>query len=225
MARTVLPRYLLLTFLAAVLGISSGCKSLSYKAWSLMGVEKRDLLVDNVEEARDSQDQAKEQFKTTLERFSSVVNFDGGELEDLYKSLNAEFETSEKRAKDVSNRIHAVEGVANDLFAEWQEETTQYSSASLREKSESMLRETRSRYEQLIAAMRRAESKMKPVLDKFRDHVLFLKHKLNRNAIDSLKDELVTVESNVGELIREMEASIAEANEFIEEMAKTETPS
>lgn len=225
MARTVLPRYLLLTFLAAVLGMSSGCKSLSYKAWSLMGVEKRDLLVDNVEEARDSQDQAKEQFKTTLERFSSVVNFDGGELEALYKSLNAEFEASEKRAKDVSNRIHAVEGVANDLFAEWQEETTQISSASLREESESMLGETRSRYEQLIAAMRRAESKMKPVLDKFRDHVLFLKHKLNSNAIDSLKDELVTVESNVGELIREMEASIAEANEFIEEMAKTETPS
>jgi hypothetical protein len=58
------------------------------------------------------------------------------------------------------------------------------------------------------------------VLSAFRDQVLFLKHNLNAQAIASLKSELVSVETNVASLIKEMEASIGEANEFIKSMAQ-----
>ena len=59
---------------------------------------------------------------------------------------------------------------------------------------------------------------MGPVLDSFRDHVLFLKHNLNAQAVASLQGELGGIESDVGRLIREMEASIAEAQSFIQQM-------
>ena len=48
--------------------------------------------------------------------------------------------------------------------------------------------------------------------------MLFLKHNLNAQAIASLQSELATIEDDVASLIRDMEASIAEANEFIESM-------
>ncbi len=67
----------------------------------------------------------------------------------------------------------------------------------------------------MIRAMRRAESKMDPVLSAFNDQVLFLKHNLNAKAVASLKGELASVETDIAALIREMESSIAEANEFI----------
>jgi hypothetical protein len=51
-----------------------------------------------------------------------------------------------------------------------------------------------------------------------RDQVLFLKHNLNAKAIASLENELVSVETDVGQLIREMEAAIAEADRFIRSM-------
>ncbi|MHC4122247.1 MAG: DUF2959 family protein [Planctomycetota bacterium] len=77
-----------------------------------------------------------------------------------------------------------------------------------------------SRDAQLINAMKRAETKIEPVLSAFRDQVLFLKHNLNAQAIASLHDELASVEADIASLIKEMEASIAEANAFIEAMVK-----
>ncbi|HPY51913.1 MAG TPA: DUF2959 family protein, partial [Sedimentisphaerales bacterium] len=56
----------------------------------------------------------------------------------------------------------------------------------------------------------------------FRDQVLFLKHNLNAQALASLQNELVSIETNVAGLIQEMEASIAEANAFIEAMNRDE---
>jgi hypothetical protein len=68
--------------------------------------------------------------------------------------------------------------------------------------------------------MKRAEKKIAPVLSAFRDQVLFLKHNLNAQAVASLQGELVSIESDVASLIREMEASINEADSFIQSLAK-----
>jgi hypothetical protein len=66
--------------------------------------------------------------------------------------------------------------------------------------------------------MKRAESKIKPVLSAFRDQVLYLKHNLNARAIASLRSELVSVETDVAALIRDMEAAINKADGFIQAM-------
>ena len=60
---------------AAAVVVLAGCQSMVYEAWEMIGVEKRDLLVDRVEDARDARADAGEQFQTTLERFRSVVEF------------------------------------------------------------------------------------------------------------------------------------------------------
>jgi chromosome segregation ATPase len=168
-----------------------------------------------VVDARDEQQETKEQFKTTLERFNEVVNFDGGELEEKYEILNAEFNRCEAKADDVKDRIAAVEDVGEALFKEWTEELDQYTNAKLRRSSQQKLIETRREYDQLIRSMHRAEDRIDPVLAAFRDQVLFLKHNLNASAIASLKNELAVVEIDVDSLIREMETAIAEADGFI----------
>ncbi len=62
---------------------------------------------------------------------------------------------------------------------------------------------------------------MDPVLAKLKDHVLFLKHNLNAQAIASLKSELLTVEGNIESLIKDLNASIQEADSFIASWKKT----
>ena len=196
----------------------SGCQKAYYGTMEALGHPKRELLVKRVAGARDSQAEAKEQFESALEQFSSVLNFSGGELEEKYKQLNAEFERSETKAKKVKKRIGDVENVAEALFDEWAAELEEYSSDKLRRASERKLEQTRKRYTQLINAMHRAEEKTGPVLSAFRDQVLFLKHNLNARAIASLHDELANVEAEIGSLIKEMEVSIAEADKFISAM-------
>ena len=110
--------------------------------------------------------------------------------------------------------------MAEDLFAEWQEELNQYTSSSLKQSSARKLRETQKKYAQLIGAMKRAEKKIDPVLAAFQDQVLYLKHNLNAQAIASLQSELASIETDVAKLIKEMEASIKEADAFISSMEK-----
>ena len=213
-SRLVLPVLLILPLLL------TACSSAQYAVMEKFGIHKREILVDRVEDARDSQEEAKQQFASALEEFSAVLNFQGGTLEEKYTQLNAELEASEEHARDVSERIDEVEDVAKALFDEWEDELKLYSSDSLRRSSAEKLEQTRNRYQNLMKAMRRAEARIEPVLTPLRDQVLYLKHNLNAQAIASLQSELGRVEGDVSSLIREMEAAIREADAFIVSLEK-----
>ena len=197
-----------------------GCQKVYYGTMEKFGVHKRDILVDRV---TDAQHEAKEQFASALEEFTSVINFNGGDLEAKYNLLKTEYDKSESKADAVRERIDDVERVAKALFNEWEKELDEYSSPSLRQSSEVKLKQTRQRYATLMTAMRQAESKIEPVLAAFKDQVLFLKHNLNAKAIASLQDELTVVENEIAILVREMEKSINEADVFIREMTQSDS--
>ena len=199
----------------------AGCETAYYNAMEKVGVHKRDILVDRVEEVRDAQVDVKEQFSSALERFTHELNFDGGDLQAAYDLISEEYEDSQSRADALSARINSVEDVAEDLFAEWSDELEQYSSANLRRQSESQLRDTRRQYQQMLKAMRTAESKMAPVLTTLKDQTLFLKHNLNARAIASLKTEFGSLKRDINVLIKDVEASIAAADKFMSELTQS----
>lgn len=202
------------------LGAFYGCQSAYYGTLEKVGIHKRDIMVDRVEDARDAQEEAKEQFQSALEQFTSVVEVKGGDLEKKYNRLNDIYEECEAKAERVHDRIDKVEDVSEALFDEWEEELELYSSPSLRADSRRKLDQTKRDYNSLIRAMKRAEKKINPVLVAFRDQVLYLKHNLNAQAISSLKNELVAIEDDVAGLVSEMEASIREAEQFIEALRR-----
>jgi len=200
--------------------ILAGCASANYAFWNKLGYEKRDILVSRVEKAKDSQEAAKEQFKTTMQRFQELTNFNGGDLEAMYKKLSGEYDASVSRANAVRDKIASVDSVAQDMFKEWKNELSEYQNPDLRAKSEQELNDSKQHYATLIAAMRQSEAKMDPVLKAFHDQVLFLKHNLNAAAVSSLQATATGINSDVQALIKDMENSINEANAFIAQMKK-----
>ena len=203
-----------LVLATTLLGLSA-CSTLYYGTMEKMGVHKREILVDRVKAARDTQNEAKKQFLTAMEQFKSVVHFQSGDLEKEYNKLNATLQKSESEASAVRSRIRAVEDVSDALFSEWRSEIKQYASDTLRKSSQQKYDMTKAKYKELIEAMKKAESKLEPALVPLRDQVLFMKHNLNARAIAGLSDELLGVQTNVDKLVREMEAAIAQADQFI----------
>jgi len=212
---------LLLSVCSAAL-LLGACSSAYYGAMEKMGFAKREILVDRVEKTRDAQAEAKQQFASALDHFLAVTKTDGGELQRKYDELNRELQRSEARAKDVRDRIAAVEDVAEALFREWKQEIKQYSNPTLARESERELDLTRRRYDELIRVMRRAADRMDPVLATFRDQVLFLKHNLNARALASLTTTNRELEADISRLVSDMEASIREAEDFIRTMHSAE---
>lgn len=202
----------------ALIFLLSGCETAYYSAWEKLGVHKRDILIDRIEETQEAQKDGQEQFKSALEQFKSVVQFDGGELEVVYEKMSAEYEASESASNAISEHIDAVESVAEALFEEWEVELEQYSNASLRSSSQKQLASTRREYQSLLRAMHRAEDSIKPVLDTLRDNTLYLKHNLNARAIAAIRGELGTVNRDVDRLLQAMQTAIAESDQFISKL-------
>jgi len=200
----------------------TGCSSVYYGAMEKIGVPKRQILVDRVESARGAQQEAKQQFASALEQFLAVTKVPATELQATYERLNAGFKQSEDRAKEVRDRIDAIDDVAQALFREWEGELAQYTNQSLRNQSERQLGATRQRYAALMRVMDQAAGRMAPVLDAFRDQVLFLKHNLNAQAIAALGETNRALQGDISRLIADMERSIKEADSFLAAL-KTES--
>ncbi|MFQ3248652.1 DUF2959 domain-containing protein [Glaciecola sp.] len=202
-------------FILSLAGCQSAVDNAYYGMWEKLGVEKRDILVDRVEDAQDSQKDAQEQFASALDEFSALINFDGGELEDVYNNLSDQLEVSKESAESVRERINKVESVAQALFEEWADEIEMISSANLKRDSKRKLSETKRKYASLLKSMRKVEQSMDPVLIALQDNVFALKHNLNANAIGALQGEFNSIKQDVGSLIKEMNTAIAQSDEFI----------
>ena len=194
----------------------AGCKTTYYKTMETFGVYKRDILKDNVQDVRDEQKKAAEQFKDALTRLRELYGSPGGDLEKLYDKLQADFDKSTSRANAVKDRIRKVETVSSDLFKEWEQEIGTMQNARLAADSREKLRETREKYQSLHSSMKRAETSMEPVLAQFHDQVLYLKHNLNAQAIGALKGETMDIEKEIQRLIADMNSSIEEADRFVQ---------
>ena len=196
----------------------SACSSVYYDTMEKVGIHKRDIMVDRVEAARDAQADAQEQFQSALDQFASVINLEESDLKRAYDNFNREFEASESAAQEVSDRIDKVESVAEALFEEWQQELDLYENKSLKAASAKKLKQTKQRYQSLLSSMKKAEKSMQPVLNSFRDNVLFLKHNLNAQAIGSLRGEFGNLKADINNLINRMNQSIKQSDEFIRGM-------
>jgi len=199
---------------ALLLGLTA-CGSVYYGAMEKLGIPKREIMADRIKEARDTQNETKARFLTAMEQFKNVISVKEGNLEKQYKKLRTALKKSEAGAKAVHKRVRAVEKVSEALFKEWREEINLYSGESLRKASQQSYDLTKAKYGTLIAAMKKAESKLEPALVPLRDQVLFMKHNLNARAISGLGDELGRVEINVDQLVREIEGATAEADAFL----------
>lgn len=208
----ILPRTLLFVVLGLML---TGCQTAYYSALEKIGIEKRELMVDRVESARDAQEEAGETFRSALEQFQAVVGQPDTPLQEKYDEITDAYEDSQESAEAVNERIEKVEEVSEALFEEWENELEQYTDPKLRQDSAQKLRETRQRYESLITAMHNAAERMDPVLNAFQDQVLYLKHNLNAQAVQGMKGELDALERDVDELIDRMQKAIVESELFI----------
>lgn len=195
--------------------ITKAVNKAKYSAWESVGYEKRDLFKREVSNVKDDQEDTQEAFKDALEQLKEVYAFDGGNLEREYKKLNSAYEEAAEESQGVHKRIEKVDQVANDLFEEWNDEIDEIKTSDYRKKSSKQLAQTKERYSDLRKKLLRSEAKIEPVLNRLHDQVLFLKHNLNAQAIAGLKVEGGKIESEISKLMKEMESSNKEAEEFI----------
>jgi len=189
-------------------------RKLKFRFKESLGKQKRDIVVYCVDDAREALEASKKQFESALEEFSALTQFDGGDLQDLYRRLKLELSYCQSRAKSVAERIDTLEQASEALFDEWEKELEAFKNRSLRSNSRQQLKAARQQYQRLIKVMRKAQTRIDPVLAVFQDQVLSLKHSLNAQAIAALQNEMLSVALDITALIKAMQMCIEEAERF-----------
>lgn len=205
-------------FVCVLLIMLTGCASVQYSALEKVGIHKRDILVDRVEDARDAQTETREQLVTAYEELSALVGYEGGELEKKYERLSKEVERSRKATQDLDEHLSDIDRVSEDLFDEWESELDLYSSATLKADQKRKLALARRQFMTMRDRMQTARNRVDPVMAVLTDNVLFLKHSLNAQALAALRGQTAVLEGQVDALIRDMQVAIEEADAFISRM-------
>lgn len=135
-----------LCIIALALG---GCASAKYSALEKVGIHKRDILVDDVEDARDSQAETREHLVSAYEELNTLLGRDGGELEKQYKRLNKEVEEAREATAELDDHLESIDRVSKDLFEEWESELDLYTSQALRADQAKKLAESRQQFRQM----------------------------------------------------------------------------
>lgn len=198
--------------------VLTGCASAKYSALEQVGIHKRDILVDDVEDARDSQEETREELVSAYEELSTLIGHDGGELERQYDRLSKQVERAQDATDDLDDHLAAIDRVSSDLFEEWETELDLYSSQALRNDQAQKLAESRRQFQQMRTSMQSARDRVDPVMAVLNDNVLYLKHSLNAQAVAALRGQAATLEADVDALIQEMQTAIDEADAFISKM-------
>ncbi len=198
--------------------VLAGCASVQYSALEKVGIHKRDILLDRVEDARDAQSETREELVSAYDELKTLIGFDGGDLEDKYEELSDAVERSQEATDELDDRLEAIDRVSEDLFEEWEAELAQYTSDTLRADQANKLALARRQYAAMRQRMQRARDRVDPVMAVLNDNVLFLKHSLNARALAALREQAGALEGRVDLLIRDMQAAIDEADAFIERM-------
>jgi len=202
-------------FVTSVILFISGCNTVYYKTMEQFGKEKRHILKDDVKDVRQSQTKAEREFKDALTTIKELYGFQGGDLEQFYNRLKDNYEDCESRANQIEKRINTVEEVAKDLFLEWDAEIAQIGDPDMKSSSQQSYTDSKEQYQKLQVVMKNSTKGMYPVLAKLKDNVLYLKHNLNAKSVGVLGGELTTIEQEVEKLIFDMNASVDEAEIFI----------
>ncbi len=202
-----------------LLGVAlGGCASAKYSALEKVGIHKRDILVDHVEDARDSQSETREHLVSAYEELSALIGHEGGELEKQYKRLDKEVRRASDATEELDDRLASIDRVSEDLFEEWESELELYSSQALRNDQAKKLAESRKQFKHMRDRMQVARKRVDPVMAVLNDNVLYLKHSLNAQAVAALRGEAASLEGDVEALIRDMQVAIDEADAFISRM-------
>ncbi len=181
------------------------------------GGDRKDVLVERVHVSRELHIETREKLNAAMEAFALMTKTsESAELEEIYKRFQDDTEDFSSLSKRLAKAIVTLERDSTSLFAEWRTELDEYSSQTLRQKSEQMLVETQDSFNTLLASYRSCQKSMEPVQASLSDYDLFLDQNLNPRAIASLGDTLDDLRKRVGRLRSKLNEAVQASDQFLD---------
>jgi len=179
------------------------------------GVKQVEALVKKAGVTVQTIAETKVQLVKTMDVYNALLAEDAKDRKGQYKKLQKEMEATEKRRADIELRAQEMSGEAEALFKSWGDAAAAIESADLRKRSEERLQKTRASYAEVGSVGDKATELYGPVMKTLRDHVTYLGHDLNAEAVATLKPDAAKLNEKAQELVKRIDDTISVTNQNI----------
>lgn len=178
------------------------------------GVKQAENLAKKTEESAKAITEARQQIQKTVDQYNALVEGNVEDTKDAYNDLRKEMDRSDDRVEDVRKHVDEMKVEADKYFADWTTSLDGITNPDLRARSEARLKDTRSRYDQVLATAGKAGDTFAPFIQNLRDQVTYLGHDLNPAALASLKGDATKLNTAAQALFSNIDKSINEASSY-----------
>lgn len=183
-------------------------------------VEQVDELLTRIERVQAETAVAKDAVHAALGELCTLVspNFNGDAAAEFAKFLTAS-QTSEDQAETLRDAVEPMKDAADDLFQRWTKDMEAFGNSKMRQRSQTRLDETRTRFQSILGATQSAQIALDAFHDDMRDHALFLRHDLNAAAVASIRSDVRALNEQIQGLDTRFDATTAAARAYVESAA------
>jgi hypothetical protein len=157
----------------------------------------------------------KVQLMKTMDVYNSLMADGATDRKGLYKKLQSEMESTEKRRSEIGVKADEMKVEADTLFKSWADSAAAISDPDLRKRSDERLAKTKASFAEIGTVGQRASELYAPVMKALQDQVTYLGHDLNPSAVASLRPNAVKLNDQAKELVKRIDDTISTANTAI----------
>lgn len=201
----------------SVLFLAAGCAGTSERSES---VEQVDELLTRIERVQAETAVAKDAAHLALEELCTLVSpgFQGDAAAEFAQFLAAA-ERSEEQGETLRDITEPMEDAAAALFQRWTKDMEAFGNSRMRQRSQTRLDETRTRFQGIVGATQAAQIALDAFHDDLRDHALFLRHDLNSASVASIRTDVRALNEQIRDLDTRFDATVAAARTYVESAA------
>jgi hypothetical protein len=155
----------------------------------------------------------------TLDGYNQILDGEATDNRAAYKQLQKALAKSEKSAAAVGTSVGKMEEVAAEFFSSWESSLAGFSSDDLRARSEERMKDTRKRYDGILAAASESREAFGPFVTQLKDQILFLGHDLNPSALEALAPDAKKLNEQADKVFARVDKTIETAGEYRSSLA------
>jgi hypothetical protein len=188
------------------------------------GVRQTEKLADKADRLIDAVESTQSQVRATLAAYDGLIYGSSADLRKPYKALARDMDKCDRLRETAQRRADEARAESTDYYRAWAGSLPLIEDNDLRARSEARLRASRSRFEQIVEAGRRAADAYAPFLGRLRDQWNYLGHDLNPSGLESLRPDARALADEGGRLLLEIDESLRQAREFVASIRSRQPP-
>jgi len=147
-----------------------------------------------------------------------AADFDGDPVA-AYAQLSDALESSKQQAEKLAKSVAPMKKTAEGVFEEWTASLESFGSTEMRQRSQTRLEESRSRYDAILTKAVSAQLAYDAFNADLEDHALFLEHDFNTAAVAAIEDEVESLGERARELDGRLQSCAAASKAYLESSA------